>query len=198
MASQHMLTEANQMEMKETLHKLAAHHKKAKLLEMIERQDKLRPHPSTVGRRKRAQSVPSKDDIEAMKSQLQNMHQATIQRQSSKQYLLRLSEVLDDGADADVELETPLVDPDGAAAAAKFFNFRPDGSDGEQVMDSNDVAEMKAEFGRYRQKLLSTQFEKSFRLRADFDDEDAAEQANVAKMTAQDSEEMEDQFKRLR
>jgi len=203
MASQHILTEANQEEMKETLQQLAAHHKKAKLQEIFERQDKLRPHPSTIGRRGnrprcvRSQSVPMDDDIEAMKSQLQNMHKATIERQSSKQYLLRLSEVMDDGADADVELETPVVDPDGASAAPKSFDSRPYGSDGEHKGTAQDLEEMKAEVGRYRKTLLSKQYEKQFRLRADFDDDEEQEEAKISRMTPQDSEEMENQFVRL-
>ena len=202
-----MVTEANQVEMKETLQKLAAHHKKAKLQELFERQDELRPHPATIHKRpkhRRSHSVPNMDDVAAMRSQFQDMHQEAIQSRFQKQYMLRLSEVLkaDDGADGDIEAETPgtFLDPDGTSAALKFNNFRPDGSDGEQKVDTQDVEEMKAEFGKYQKALLGTQIEKAFRLRADFDDaEDAAEQeqAHVTRMSQRDSEEMSATYRRL-
>jgi len=201
MASQHILTEANQEEMREKLQQLAAFHKKAKLQELFERQDELRPHQSTVGKRpkhRRSRSVPTADDIEAMKSQFHDLHQETLLSQSCKQYLLRL-QVLGDCADgeqyhADWESETPMADLDGASAQSNAV--RREGSDGEHKVDSQDVEDMKAEFGRYQKALLSTQFEKGFRLRAHCDGE-AAEQAIAQKMSQQDSEEMKDQFRRL-
>ena len=148
--------------------------------------------------------MPNMDDVAAMRSQFQDMHQEAIQSRFQKQYMLRLSEVLkaDDGADGDIEAETPgtFLDPDGTSAALKFNNFRPDGSDGEQKVDTQDVEEMKAEFGKYQKALLGTQIEKAFRLRADFDDEEDAaeqEQAHVTRMSQRDSEEMSATYRRL-
>jgi len=197
MASQHMLTEAHQEAMKETLQKLTAHHKRAKLQELCERQDKLRPHPAFLTKTRRSQSMPSLDDWEAMKSQFHDMHQETLMAQSSKQYLLRLSAVMDDGADADIETETPLPDPEGISAASRLSAERPSGSDGEQRVDDETVEEMKAEFGKYQRELLRTRFEKSFRLRADFDDEDAAREVLATSLTQRDSEEMQVTYARL-
>ena len=178
------MTVANQEAMQQQLKALASSHKKAKLQELFKRHDSLRQGES------RSSKVADKAEIEAMKSQFNDLQKEQLTKQITKQFDLRVSEVLDGEkiraqlqlkAEAEAEAEPKAEEEPEAEAepepeqdaeaqlqppaqSGNLYGYKSDGS-GDQKIDTEDVEAMKAEFGKYQKKLLQKQFEKSFRLR---------------------------------
>lgn len=156
------LTEANQQEMQRQLAKL----KKAKLAAQFERQDSLRPFGERNERNER------NEERKEMKAEFGKQSKALLMKQSSRQYLLRLQsaeEVADNGADldwdADCECDTPL--PRQTRQPRQPQSKRKKRVSVAMGYGSDELAEMKAEFGKQSKAALTTQIEKSFELRVD-------------------------------
>ena len=146
MATQCLLTEANQHEMQEKLEQLTSYHKKAKLQELFLRQDELRPFTSSNSTTQTSSKspMPTREDIEAMKVQFNDLTKTQLQKQISKQFELR-----------------NLCDQ-----KQKSFGYASDTS-GDIKVNEEDVAAMKEDFDQKSKLLLNTQIEKSFRLRTE-------------------------------
>ena len=146
MATQCLLTEANQHEMQEKLEQLTSYHKKAKLQELFLRQDELRPFTSSNSSTQTSSKspMPTREDIEAMKVQFNDLTKTQLQKQISKQFELR-----------------NLCDQ-----KQKSFGYASDTS-GDIKVNEEDVAAMKEDFDQKSKLLLNTQIEKSFRLRTE-------------------------------
>eukprot|EP00483_Globobulimina_turgida_P012949 UN12973 len=175
MTTKSKLTEANQQEMQRELEQLASSHKKAKLQELFTRQDELRPYPIKTNENNEdnenkennpsstsAQSAnQSTEEIEAMKTEFNDLQKKQLDKQISKQFLLRSPDELPDDLPDDLVND---IDIDNDGSGEKKQGYGSDGS-GEQKVSDQDITDMRAEFDKYQKKLLSTQIEKSFRLR---------------------------------
>eukprot|EP01084_Bolivina_argentea_P243823 408641_1 len=174
MATKSSLTEANQHEMQKQLAELASNHKKAKLQELIQKYDELRPYPN-INNDENNKRCCSNEEIEAMKNQFNDLQKEQLDKQISKQFLLRSPEL-------ETERDT------------EQYEYGSDGS-GDQKLNEQDFTDMRAEFDKYQKKLLSTQIEKSFRLRIPSNqNKDSKLQKNILELNDKDSKEMEQQF----
>eukprot|EP01083_Nonionella_stella_P066379 174756_1 len=177
-----VLTEASQRAMQQQLAELASCHKKAKLQELFERQDELRPFTSNPPKGGNLSPRDQSDEeIEAMKSQFNDLHRKQLDKQIKRQFLLRLTS----GED--------VCDGDDTAG----YDGGSDGS-GDIKVDEKDVAAMKEDFNTQQKSLLKKQIERSFNLRTPREDDDVdfidieTEQKLIA-----DSGEMESKYKEL-
>ena len=170
------MTVANQEAMQEQLKALADSHKKAKLQELFSKQDELRQDEL---RKSKSSQETDKAEIEAMKSQFNDLTKKQLTRQISKQFDLRtLSEDVENPqAQTQEAQEAPAQEAQAQAQsqeaqsqsllqaqASNLYGYNSDGS-GDQKIDTEDVEAMKAEFDKCQKKLLQTQIEKSFNLR---------------------------------
>merc|ERR1712228_63110 len=151
MATRGLLTEAHQHEMQEKLEHLTSCHKKAKLQKLFLRQDELRPFTSNNNVHSNSNltqlpqsPMPTMEDIEAMKVQFNDLQKTQLQKQISKQFNLR-----------------NLCDQ-----KQKSLGNASDTS-GDIKVNEEDVSAMKQEFDKKSKLLLTTQIEKSFRLRTE-------------------------------
>jgi len=184
-----LTTEANQKEMQRQLRQLAVQNKKAKLQELFERQDELRPFgkKSRTRTRTRTRTQSSAEaaeeaeeeakEMEAMKDKFQDMQKQVLMKQSSQQYLLRLQSAeeadadgdadadadADDGGawDADCECDTPLP----ARVTSSVGYGSDEKHERSEASQMAEMAEMEAEFGKQSKAALTTQIEKNFELR---------------------------------